>query len=132
MKKLSKRTKEAEILAPLGSAEYGRRVREIYSETLNEPVILSDTLYDTLSKHDEIVDSINKLKNEKDRIEHTIMSLMKENDTAYIKDRIVTWKKTTRSSLDTKRLKEEEPEIYSKYSKVSSSRIFISNLPYLS
>lgn len=124
MKKLSKRTKEAEILAPLGSAEYGRRVREIYSETLNEPVILSDTLYDTLSKHDEIVDSINKLKNEKDRIEHTIMSLMKENDTAYIKDRIVTWKKTTRSSLDTKRLKEEEPEIYAKYSKVSSSRVF--------
>lgn len=124
MKKLSKRTKEAEILAPLGSAEYGRRVREIYSETLNEPVILSDTLYDTLSKYDEIVDSINKLKNEKDRIEHTIMSLMKENDTAYIKDRIVTWKKTTRSSLDTKRLKEEEPEIYSKYSKVSSSRVF--------
>ena len=124
MKKLSKRTKESEILAPLGSAEYGRRVREIYSETLNEPVILSDTLYDTLSKYDEIVDSINKLKNEKDRIEHTIMSLMKENDTAYIKDRIVTWKKTTRSSLDTKRLKEEEPEIYSKYSKVSSSRVF--------
>ena len=124
MKKLSKRTKEAEILAPLGSAEYGRRVREIYSETLNEPVILSDTLYDTLSKYDEIVDSINKLKNEKDRIEHTIMSLMKENDTAYIKDRIVTWKKTTRSSLDAKRLKEEEPEIYSKYSKVSSSRVF--------
>ena len=124
MKKLSKRTKEAEILAPLGSAEYGRRVREIYSETLNEPVILSDTLYDTLSKHDEIVDSINKLKNEKDRIEHTIMSLMKENDTAYIKDRIVTWKKTTRLSLDTKRLKEEEPEIYSKYSKVCSSRVF--------
>ena len=124
MKKLSKRTKEAEILAPLGSAEYGRRVREIYSETLNEPVILSDTLYDTLSKYDEIVDSINKLKNEKDRIEHTIMSLMKENDTAYIKDRIVTWKKTTRSSLDAKRLKEEEPELYSKYSKVSSSRVF--------
>ena len=124
MKKLSKRTKEAEILAPLGSVEYGRRVREIYSETLNEPVILSDTLYDTLSKYDEIVDSINKLKNEKDRIEHTIMSLMKENDTAYIKDRIVTWKKTTRSSLDAKRLKEEEPEIYSKYSKVSSSRVF--------
>ena len=124
MKKLSKRTKEAEILAPLGSAEYGRRVREIYSETLNEPVILSDTLYDSLSKHDEIVDSINKLKNEKDRFEHTIMSLMKVNDTAYIKDRIVTWKKTTRSSLDTKRLKEEEPEIYSKYIKVSSSRVF--------
>ena len=124
MKKLSKRTKEAEILAPLGSAEYGRRVREIYNETLNEPVILSDTLYDSLSKHDEIVDSINKLKNEKDRIEHTIMSLMKENDTAYIKDRIVTWKKTTRSSLDAKRLKEEEPEIYSKYIKVSSSRVF--------
>ena len=124
MKKLSKRTKEAEILAPLGSAEYGRRVREIYSETLNEPIILSDTLYDTLSKHDDIVDSMNKLKNEKDRIEHTIMSLMKENDTAYIKDRIVTWKKTTRSSLDAKRLKEEEPEIYYKYSKVSSSRVF--------
>ena len=49
---------------------------------------------------------------------------MKENEIAYVKNRKITWKKSVRTSLDTKSLKEEEPEIYNKYSKISSSRMF--------
>ena len=56
--------------------------------------------------------------------EHRIMSLMKENEIAYVISRKITWKKSVRISLDTKSLKEEEPEIYNKYSKISSSRMF--------
>ena len=52
------------------------------------------------------------------------MALMKENETAYVKDRKITWKKSVRVSIDAKRLKEEEPQIYEKYSKIISSRIF--------
>ena len=70
------------------------------------------------------MDSMAKLKAEKEVIEQTIMALMKENETAYVKDRKITWKKSVRVSIDSKRLKEEEPQIYEKYSKVISSRIF--------
>lgn len=124
MKKILKKLNEVEILAPVGSSEYGKRVREIYKNTISEPVILSETLYDSLCRYDEIVSSINNLKNEKNVIEHTIMGLMKQNDTAYIKERIITWKKSSRTTLDSNLLKEEEPEIYKKYCKISSNRVF--------
>lgn len=124
MKKVLRKNKENKIVVPMGSAEYGRLIREAYMDTVDEAVILSDDLEDSLSRYDEIARSISKLKSEKDMIEHTIMSLMKENEIAYVKSRKITWKKSVRISLDTKSLKEEEPEIYNKYSKISSSRMF--------
>ena len=124
MKKLLGKFKEEKIMAPVGSAEYGRLVKEVYSDTVDEVKFLSDDLYESVCKHDEIVDSISKLKVEKDIIEHTIMGLMKENETAYIKERKITWKKTSRSVFDSKRFKEEEPELYEKYCRASSNRLF--------
>lgn len=124
MKKVLRKNKENKIVVPMGSAEYGKLIREAYMDTVDEAVILSDDLEDSLSRYDEISSSISKLKSEKDIIEHSIMSLMKENEIAYVKSRKITWKKSVRISLDTKSLKEEEPEIYNKYSKISSSRMF--------
>ena len=124
MKKVLKKNKENKIVVPMGSAEYGKLIREAYMDTVDEAVILSDDLEDSLSRYDEISSSISKLKSEKDIIEHSIMSLMKENEIAYVKSRKITWKKSVRMSLDTKSLKEEEPEIYKKYSKISISRMF--------
>lgn len=124
MKRVFGKNKGKKIAAPVGSAEYGRMIREAYMDTVSEAVVLSDDLCESLSRYDEITSSISKLKSEKDVIEHNIMSLMKENEIAYVKNRKITWKKSVRTSLDTKSLKEEEPEIYKKYSKVSTSRMF--------
>lgn len=124
MKKVFGKNKGNKIGAPVGSVEYGKFIREAYMDTVSEAVVLSDDLHESLSRYDEIVDSISKLKSEKDIIEHSIMTLMKENEIAYVKNRKITWKKSVRTSLDTKSLKEEEPEIYNKYSKISSSRMF--------
>ena len=124
MKKVLGKNKGNKIGAPVGSAEYGKLIREAYMDTVSEAVVLSDDLHESLSRYDEIASSISKLKSEKDIIEHSIMTLMKENEIAYVKNRKITWKKSVRTSLDTKSLKEEEPEIYKKYSKISSSRMF--------
>lgn len=124
MKKVFGKNKGNKIGAPVGSDEYGKLIREAYMDTVSEAVVLSDDLHESLSRYDEIASSISKLKSEKDIIEHSIMTLMKENEIAYVKDRKITWKKSVRTSLDTKSLKEEEPEIYKKYSKISSSRMF--------
>lgn len=125
MMKLLGKSKEEKINAPVGSAEYGRLVKEAYIDnTINEAKFLSDDLYDSISRHDEIIDAISKLKVEKDIIEHTIMGLMKENEIAYIKERKITWKKTSRVSFDTKLFKIEEPELYEKYCRVSNNRLF--------
>ena len=121
MMRLLGKSKEEKINAPVGSAEYGRLVKEAYIDnTINEAKFLSDSI----SRHDEIIDAISKLKVEKDIIEHTIMGLMKENEIAYIKERKITWKKTSRISFDTKLFKLEEPELYEKYCRVSNNRLF--------
>ena len=124
MIKVFGKNKEKSIDAPMGRAEYNKFIRAAYMDTVNEAVILSDDLDESLSRYDEIVSTMSKLKSEKEMIEHNIMSLMKENETAYVKDRKITWKKSVRVSIDAKRLKEEEPQIYEKYSKTISSRIF--------
>ena len=119
------RSKEEKINAAVGSAEYGRLIKEAYiNNTVSEAKFLSDDLYDSLSRHDEIVHTISKLKVEKDVIEHNIMRLMKQHEIAYIKERKVTWKKTSRVSFDTKLFKEEQPELYEKYSKLTNNRLF--------
>ena len=125
MMRLLGKSKEEKINAPVGSAEYGRLVKEAYIDnTINEAKFLSDDLYDSISRHDEIIDAISKLKVEKDIIEHTRMGRMKENEIAYIKERKITWKKTSRVSFDTKLFKLEEPELYEKYCRVSNNRLF--------
>ena len=125
MMRLLGKSKEEKINAPVGSAEYGRLGKEAYIDnTINEAKFLSDDLYDSISRHDEIIDAISKLKVEKDIIEHTIMGLMKENEIAYIKERKITWKKTSRVSFDTKLFKLEEPALYEKYCRVSNNRLF--------
>ena len=100
------------VEAPVGSDDYANMLKEKYSDTIDEIVILSDELYDSITRRDKIMDSMAKLKAEKEVIEQTIMALMKENETAYVKDRKITWKKSVRVSIDSKRLKEEEPQIY--------------------
>ena len=124
MIKVFGKNKEKSIDAPMGSAEYNKFIRGAYMDTVNEAVILSDDLDESLSRYDEIVITMSKLKSEKEMIEHNIMSLMKENEIAYVKNRKITWKKVQRTSFDAKTLKEEEPEIYNKYSKTSSIRMF--------
>ena len=124
MIKVFGKNKEKTTEVPMGSAEYNKFIRAAYMDTVNEAVILSDDLDESLSRYDEIVITMSKLKSEKEMIEHNIMSLMKENEIAYVKNRKITWKKVQRTSFDAKTLKEEEPEIYNKYSKTSNIRIF--------
>lgn len=116
--------KEKEVNLPFGSDECGKFLKETYKDTLNEVVVLDDGLYEKIEKYNSIVDNINKLEKEKKIIEHIIQSEMKEYETAFCKDRKITWKKVIKNSIDTKKLKIDYPEIIKNYTKTSTSRTF--------
>lgn len=123
--RLLKNSRNVKINAPIGSAEFGRLIKDAYIDnTIDEAVFLEDDLYDSLTRYDEIEDSISKLKVEKDIIAHTIMNSMKEYEVAYVKERKITWKKSSRVTFDSKKFKEDEPEIYEKYCRVNNNRVF--------
>lgn len=124
MKRLLGIVKEDKIIAPVGTQEFVLEMKKRYPDTTSEIKILDDSMYESVCRHDEINDTISKLKVEKTMIEHNIMSMMKAHDTAYIKERKISWKNQSKTTLDSKRIKCEEPEIYERYCRVTNSRVF--------
>lgn len=77
-----------------------------------------------LKRRDELIDLINKLEIEKSTIEQEVKAYMKEAESAYCNNYSITWSNVTTNRLDTKRIKEEKPDIYKDFLKVTNSRRF--------
>jgi len=77
----------------------------------------SKEIYENL-RH--IKSQIKKLEIDQVRYENKLKVLIRENEG--IKD-IATWKSQTSIRLDTKRIKEEKPELYEQYAKETSTRV---------
>lgn len=117
--------KEKQVPAyPYGSEECGKFLKETYKESIPETLILVETYYDKLESYEKIVSSINNLEKEKKAIEHMLQNEIREYETAFCKDKKITWKTVVRNTIDTKKLKADYPEIVNEYMKSSSSRVF--------
>ena len=66
-------------------------------------------------------DSAKALKQE---ASNHLKEILGDYDRATCYDHVITWKPVSTERLDTKALKENEPEIYQKYVKVTTSRRF--------
>jgi putative phage-type endonuclease len=77
-----------------------------------------------LKRRAEILDSISKLQEEQKKIEQEIKVFMGENEFAANENYKVSWSRVDTTRLDTGRIKQERPEIYEDYAKVSSFRKF--------
>ncbi len=96
----------------------------LYANSINETVILDESLYECIEEYDEIVSSISKLESRKKVIEHKLQSNLKEYEIGFCKERKITWKSVTKTSVDTKKLREDLPEVIDGYLKTSTSRVF--------
>ena len=79
---------------------------------------------DKLKRREEVLQLMEKLEKEQKQIEQEIKLFMKDNETAYSDRYKVSWSNVDSSRIDTKRMKEEEPELYRKFLKVNSYRRF--------
>ncbi len=112
-----------ELPMPDGSDDYSKVLQKFYKRSKNEEVVLFEEA-SLMSRYDEIVELLKEVDKEKKTIEQYIQSQMKEYEIAFIGDRKITWKAQNRSSLDTKKLKKEHPELAEKYMKTTTSRVF--------
>ena len=79
---------------------------------------------DKLKRREEILTSMEELQEEQKKIEQEVKLFMKEHEYAYSNRYQVSWKNVDTTKLDTKRIKEEQPEIYETYGKTSHYRRF--------
>lgn len=109
---------------PDGSKVADAALAERFKKT--ESVSIPLTGFDEkLKRRQELLSLLDKMETEKRQIDQELKIYLGEAEVAENTSYRVSWKPVTRSSLDEKRLKEEEPEIYDKYLRVTSSRRFI-------
>lgn len=77
-----------------------------------------------LDRRSEILDEISKLQKEQSQIEQEVKLYMEDHEEAVSERYKVLWSNVDSTRLDTRRLKQEMPEIYKTYAMTSSSRRF--------
>ena len=77
-----------------------------------------------LRRREEILGFISELQEEQKQIEQEVKLFMQDNELASSEHFRVSWKNIDSTKLDAKRIKEEMPELYADYGKVSHSRRF--------
>lgn len=111
---------------PDGSDAYSEYLKKKYDKSNGQVIELHllENGVDKLNRYDEIVTDIKALESEKKLIEQEIQLYMEEFEVAKIGDRKVTWKSSSKNTIDSKKLKAEMPDIAQQYMKTSTSRTF--------
>jgi putative phage-type endonuclease len=110
--------------SPDGTDQYSEMLKDKYSSSITSTIELKSIFEQKLKRRDELIELIDGMETEKKQIDQEIQVEMEENDRAILGDRVITWKSQNRATVDSKRLKEEQPDIYKAYSKTSTSRPF--------
>ncbi|MGL5676819.1 MAG: YqaJ viral recombinase family protein [Cellulosilyticaceae bacterium] len=113
-----------EVPEPDGSNEYSEVIKKKYSTSVDESIELNSAFEKKLARRDEIEALTKELDKEKKQIDQEIQVEMEISESATVGNRKVTWKTHERTTVDTKRLKAEKPELYTAYSQTINSRVF--------
>ena len=110
---------------PDGSDDYSEALRKIYPGGDEKSIELSSKASRNIARLDVLNEEIKERKAEVDLLKQEIQLEMKDSEIAYgIDGRKVTYKSGERTSLDTKKLKLERPDIYKEYAVTKATRTF--------
>lgn len=113
--------------APDGSDRAGELLKNLYPRAKGESSAELVPLFgieQNLERLQEIDAEVKALENEADAIKQSIQLQIGEAEGGRANGYTIWWKNQSRTSLDTTRLKKENPEIYNQYSKVTVFRKF--------
>ena len=110
---------------PDGSDSSEELIREYFGKALEEKAIPLIGFDEQLKRRTEIAQLMEKLDTEKKAIEQKLKLFMGDAEIAENEQYRVSWKNSDSARLDTKALKEEQPDIYNRYSKTIHSRRFL-------
>ena len=108
---------------PDGSKTADAAIAERFKESKSVTIPLTG-FDERLERRQEILSIVEKIETEKRQIDQELKLYLGDAETAENEHYRVSWKNFSRSSIDEKRLKAEQPEIYEKYRKETTSRRF--------
>ena len=75
-----------------------------------------------IAQYQDVDSKVKELEKQKTGLANRIKAVMGEYETGELDGIVVSWKKFSRESVDSRRLRKEKPEIFAEYSNVSSYR----------
>ena len=110
---------------PDGSDAAETFINRHFAESRKELSIPLKGFDEKLRRREEITGIISQLDTEKKKIEQEIKTYMDKAEYAENENFLVSWKNSITNRIDTKRLKEEMPEVYTKFLNTIKNRKFI-------
>lgn len=110
---------------PDGSNAADSFISRQYQNSIPESKVSLHGFDEKLKRREEIAALIEELDTEKKKIEQEVKLYMKDAEVAENENFLVSWKNSISNRLDSKKLKEELPEVYKKYVKAIESRKFV-------
>lgn len=107
-----------------GSDATSEALNVFWQDTKNSSIVVEDSEASYFKAIQSINKQIKELQSEKKGYENSLKELLGENEKAVTNGYEATWKPQQQKRIDSKRLKEEQPEIYEKYIKEVKSRPF--------
>lgn len=107
---------------PDGSEATTNYFNSRFRESNGETVELPEEALAVCMEYDRLSEELKKMEEAKNAAANQLKSYLKEAETGTVGGRKVTWKLVRKSTVDTKRLKSEQPEVYSSFLKDSSYR----------
>ena len=109
--------------APDGSKTADLAIAERFKDSHGFTIPLAG-FDERLRRRQELLEVMDHMEKEKRQIDQELKIYLGDAETAENEHYRVSWKNISRSSLDEKRLKAEEPELYEKYRRITTSRRF--------
>ena len=93
-----------------------------YSDSIEGSIQLQEDMKSVLAEYQDVDCKIKELEKQKTGFANQIKAAMGEYETGEVDGTVVSWKKISRESLDSKRLRKEQPEVFAEYRNISSYR----------
>lgn len=97
---------------------------QIYHGGVETPIVMPDEAVEWVDAYIEASAEEEAAKERKQEASNHLKEFMADHDKATCLGHTISWKSVTSERLDSKALKESEPEVYAKYAKNSTSRRF--------
>jgi predicted phage-related endonuclease len=108
-----------------GSDSCTEALREHFKGGMTEPIVLPKESIELLERFDQLKELKSSIEAESKEIQNKLCAMLGDNEVGFAGEgedaRKVTWKTVAgRTTIDTKRLKAELPDVFAKYSKKSA------------
>lgn len=100
---------------PDGSEATTDYFNQKFANSNGETIELPEEALTVLEQYDSLSKQLKEVETAKDAVCNQLKSYLKEAEVGVIGERKVVWKQISKSSVDAKRLKAEQPDIYSDY-----------------